>query len=96
MYTVRFQNTKEAKGMTAVVTQNTGQYSFITVVQNNVPMLVLWANDIDHISNKYVGTICNSEVKVKLPLYFSLTEHHAFKPYLGSGGIAPLIVSPRH
>jgi hypothetical protein len=37
----------------------------------------------------------NIKVKVKLSMCF-LTKHHAVKAYRGSGGIAPLILSPRH
>jgi hypothetical protein len=33
-------------------------------------------------------------IKVKLSL--CLTKHHAMKAYWGSGGIAPLILLPRH
>jgi hypothetical protein len=35
-------------------------------------------------------------IQIKLFLWFSLTEHHAMKSYWGSGGIAPLILWPRH
>jgi hypothetical protein len=35
------------------------------------------------------------KVKVKLSLYFSLTQHHAIKAYWGSGGIAPHILDLR-
>jgi hypothetical protein len=34
--------------------------------------------------------------KVKLKLSLCLTKHHAMKAYWGSGGIAPLILWPRH
>jgi hypothetical protein len=42
------------------------------------------------------GTLGFHEVKVKLPLCFSLTEHHAMKAYWGCGGIASRIIDLRH
>jgi hypothetical protein len=40
----------------------------------------------------YIGTL----VKVKVKLSLCVTKHHAIKAYWGSGGIAPLILRPRH
>jgi hypothetical protein len=37
-----------------------------------------------------------SKQKVKVKLSLCLTKHHAMKAYWGSGGIAPLIIWPRH
>jgi hypothetical protein len=34
--------------------------------------------------------------KIKVKLFLCLTEHNAIEAYWGSGGIAPLILWPRH
>jgi hypothetical protein len=39
---------------------------------------------------------CESVVESSQNMHITLTEHHAVKAYRESGGIAPLILWPRH